>query len=198
MKHTRLARALITAMRVKSAPLFLAACMLAAMAPLATPAPVPAMQVDFPGWPTAIEGKPLRQVPLSETEQRFALSFPGQIGRFSDGEREIIVRWVAAPTRKLHPASDCFKGSGYHVEPLPLETTGGATWGAFSAERGKQQLHVREAIADSNGKRWTDVSAWYWAAVRGETQPPWTAITVAATSSAAESSRSVVPLTAAE
>jgi hypothetical protein len=58
-------------------------------------------------------------------------------------------------------------------------------------------LYVREVIADSHGNRWTDVSAWYWAAVRGETQGPWWAITVA-TSGTDEAAMTNVPLAIAE
>lgn len=170
----------------KSVAVFLVACVLAALAPLASPRPAPVVTANFPGWPTTFEGHPLRALELTAVERRFVPSFPGRIGRFSDGPREIIMRWISVPTRKLHAASDCFKGSGYRVTPLPLETTAGSTWGAFSAESHEQRLHVREAVIDGNGKRWTDVSAWYWAAVRGETQGPWWAITVAA----AESDRS--------
>ncbi len=182
---------------LKSVPALMLACMLAALAPFAVPAPTPTEQTGFPGWPNAFEGQRLQSNALSPIEQRFAETFPGRIGRFSDGKREVIMRWIAAPTRKLHAASDCFKGSGYRVKPLPLEAAEGITWGAFSAERGTQQLHVREVITDANGKRWTDVSAWYWAAVRGETAPPWWAITVAA-SGPGETVTSTVPLAAAE
>lgn len=184
-------------MRTKHVPVLLLACLLAALAPFAAPTPAPVDHAGFPGWPSVFEDRALQPIPLSSVEQRFAATFPGRIARFSDGKREVIMRWIAAPTRKLHAASDCFKGSGYRVKPLPLELTDGAVWGAFSAERGSQRLHVREVIVDSNGNRWTDVSAWYWAAVRGETQRPWWATTVAASSSAL-AEMSTMPLAAAE
>lgn len=184
-------------MPARSITVFLVACLLAALAPLASPRPAPVVTANFPGWPTTFEGRPLRALELTDIEQRFVRSFPGRIGRFSDGRREIIMRWIAAPTRKLHAASDCFKGGGYRVTPLPLETTDGASWGAFSAGRRGQLLHVREAIVDTGGQRWTDVSAWYWAAVRGETQGPWWAITVAA-AGPSQSSDPRVPLVGAE
>jgi hypothetical protein len=184
-------------MRIESAPLLALACVLAALAPLAVPAPLPVELTGFPGWPSTFDNRPLQPVALASVEQRFAATFPGRIGRFSDGRQEVIMRWIAAPTRKLHAASDCFKGSGYSVKPLPLETTDGATWGTFAAERGAQRLRVREVITDGNGNRWTDVSAWYWAAVRGETQAPWWAITVAASDSGL-SAQATVPLAGAE
>lgn len=184
-------------MPTKSLAAFLVACALAALAPLASPQPVPIETANFPGWPTSFEGRPLRALELTAVEQRFVPSFPGRIGRFSDGQQEIVMRWISVPTRKLHAASDCFKGSGFHVTPLPLETTAGTTWGSFSAERHEQRLHVREAIVDGSGKRWTDVSAWYWDAARGETQGPWWAITVAA-AGPDRGLGSQVPLVAAE
>lgn len=183
-------------MSAKRIAVFLAACLIAALAPLASPKPAPMATADFPGWPATFEGRSLRTLGLTEIERRFAQRFPGRIERFSDGQQEIILRWIFAPTRKLHAASDCFRGSGYRVTALPLETTAGASWGAFSAERHHRRLHVRETITDANGQRWTDVSAWYWAAVRGETRGPWWAITVAATGSASTST--TVPLVGAE
>ena len=90
---------------------------LAALAPFVPHGTERAAQAaaNFPGWPTAFEGRPLTELPLSSREQSFGRDFPGRIGRFSDGTREVILRWVADPTRRLHPASDCFKGSGYAV-----------------------------------------------------------------------------------
>lgn len=161
----------------------LIACALAAMIPFAVPAPAPVVITDFPGWPSEFEGRSLRALPLSAPEQRFATDFPGRIGRFTDGEREIILRWMSAPSRKLHPAADCLKASGYAVTPLPIDRVAGVAWSAIAAHRGDEHLRVRETIVDAAGNRWTDVSAWYWAAVRGQTPRPWLAITVATSGS---------------
>ncbi len=136
--------------------------------------------IAFPGWPTHFEGHALTALPLSEREQRFSSDFPGRIARFTDGEREVIFRWVTEATRKLHPASDCFVGIGYHVQPLPLQIDeAGARWGSFNAIRGGEKLRVYERIYTDTGNGWTDVSAWYWAAVSDETAGPWWAATVA-------------------
>lgn len=161
----------------------LIACALAAMIPFAMPAPAPVVITDFPGWPSEFEGRSLRALPLSALEQRFATDFPGRIGRFTDGEREIILRWISAPSRKLHPAADCLTASGYTVTPLPIDRIAGVVWSTIAANRGDEHLRVREAIVDAAGNRWTDVSAWYWAAVREQTPRPWLAITVATSSS---------------
>ena len=131
-------------------------------------------------WPTSFEGRPLTQLPLSAVELRFAAQFPGQIGRFSDGERILIVRVVQEPTRLLHPASDCFRGLGHHAEsPRVVEDGNGIAWSCFVAQKDGKVQRVCERIHDTDGKAWTDVSSWYWAAMFGRTQGPWTALTTA-------------------
>jgi hypothetical protein len=158
---------------------FVGACLLAAVMPLFSGPAVPTPTAGFPGWPTRYEGKALQSLPLSSLEQRFAEDFPGRIGRFSDGRREIVIRWVSQETRKLHPAADCFRGSGYRITPQPIGVdAAGDRWGRFLATRGEQQIEVRERIHDDAGKEWTDVSAWYWAALRGQSAGPWWVTTV--------------------
>jgi hypothetical protein len=161
-------------------------CAVAAFMPLLGARPTPPEVNDFPGWPTHFEGKPLRELPLGPTERRFAADFPGRIGRFSDGRREIILRWVSSETRRLHPAADCFRGVGYTIAPGPIAIdAGGGRWGVLMATRGQERLEVRERLHDATGNEWTDVSAWYWAATTGRSNGPWWAITVASTASVA-------------
>src|SRR4051794_38007133 len=100
---------------------FLGVCLIAAAVPLLPAPPAPAAASGFPGWPVEFEGRPLRPLPLTALEERFADNFPGRLGRFSDGEREIILRWVTRETRTLHPAADCFKASGYELTHMPIE-----------------------------------------------------------------------------
>lgn len=157
---------------------FLLVCVLAALVPLHSRS-LAQPPTSFPGWPAQFEGHALHELPLTEQEQRFAAEFPGRIGRFTDGSREIVMRWVGGPTRKLHPAADCFRGSGYAVTPAPIEVIDGGSWGAFDAQRKGVRVRVREAILATDGQRWTDASSWYWAAVRDRTHGPWWAITVA-------------------
>jgi len=133
----------------------------------------------FYGWPNEFEGKTLTELPLTQLEQRFTTDFPGRIGRFTDGEREIVIRWVTEATRKLHPASDCFQGIGYSVKPLALHRDKhGSLWSSFTATKGNERLRVYERIHDNSGETWTDVSAWYWSALRRD-RGSWWAITVA-------------------
>lgn len=164
--------------------IYAGACLLAFLAPLlsATPKSTGGGHVAnvFPGWPTHFEGSALTQLPLSKREERFGDDFPGRIARFTDGRREVIVRFVTDATRKLHPASDCFAGIGYRVRPLPLRVDeAGTRWGSFTAERGGEKLRVYERIYADAGGSWEDVSAWYWAAAGGNDPGPWWAVTIA-------------------
>lgn len=175
---------------------FLMLCLGAALLPLAhafkAPQETLAGNEAFPGWPATFEGRPLTQLPLSPLEAAFQKDFPGRLARFTDGKREIIFRWVTQKTRKLHPSSDCFKASGYVIEPMALKIQGGEQWSRFTARRGGQELVVSERIHAGNGEQWSDVSTWYWnsgnspfgGGTSGEARPdrnrgPWWAITVA-------------------
>jgi hypothetical protein len=118
-------------------------------------------------------------VPLTKLEERFQSAFPGRIAKFSDGRRVIVMRWVVQETRKLHPASDCYRGSGYSISPLPIRIDAqGNLWGAMHAQRGRDVVRISERIFDGSGQGWTDVSAWYWAAFLGRSKGPWWAVTV--------------------
>ena len=135
----------------------------------------------FRGFPGHFEGAELRELALTEREEFFLRDFPGKIGRFTDGRREIIIRYVTEATRKLHSPENCFRAAGYETTlcPMKIDETG-KRWSCFSAARNDERLHVCERIYDENGNQWTDVSAWYWSAISqtnggGE----WWALTVA-------------------
>src|SRR5262245_27622965 len=98
--------------RSEIAVLLLAAAA-AALAPFIERSNGAAASAPFPGWPAEYEGRALSELPLTSRETAFVQDFPGRVGRFTDGQREIIIRWIGAPTRKLHSAADCFRGSGY-------------------------------------------------------------------------------------
>ena len=130
--------------------------------------------------PQAWQGRALRPMALSAVEQRFAAHFPGRITRLTDGELLLVLRDVAAPTRMLHPAADCYRGLGYHIEHARLERDADALlWRCFSAVRGGVQTRVCERIVDAKGVSFTDTSSWFWAAQLGRSSGPWLAITTA-------------------
>lgn len=155
--------------------LFVALCLGAALLGLVDRAPEPvATGVPFPGWPATFEGRPIESVDLAGYERTFADGYPGRFARFTDGEREILLRWVVEPSRRIHPAATCLEAHGFEVEPLPVHVDGsGDRWSAFAAVRGSTRLRVRERIRDGSGRSWPDVSTWYWAAVLGRTEGPW-------------------------
>jgi hypothetical protein len=161
--------------------LFLILCIaVAVVPPLTARRGAPSDVAAFPGWPAQLEEKPLASVPLTEKDLRFLEDFPGRAGKFTDGESEILIRWVPRATRKLHPSADCFRGLGYSVKPLPAAEDGlGRRWGRFEAVRGGERLEVRERVFDESGGSWSDVSAWYWSAAFGRSRGPWWAVTVA-------------------
>jgi hypothetical protein len=135
---------------------------------------------NFPGWPATYEGRALQELPLTAREAAFVRDFPGRVGRFSDGRREIIIRWLGAPTRRLHPSADCFRGSGYSIAPMPVRKDAtGAAMSCFRASHGNDTLMVCELIRDEHGASWPDVSAWYWSGMLGASAAPWWSFVVA-------------------
>jgi hypothetical protein len=135
--------------------------------------------VGFPGWPTHYEGRSLTPLPMTDREQAFARGFPGLVGRFSDGKREIIVRFVTEPTRRLHPAADCLRGAGYSVAPRPARREAGAAlMSCVAATRHGESLEVCETIR-SEARQWPDASSWYWSAMLGGDKGPWWSTVVA-------------------
>ena len=159
---------------------FVISCAAAALTPLLPQKAAPPSHFSFPGWPETFEGRALMMLPLTQRERSFEAAYPGKIGRFSDGEREVVLRYVAEKTRKLHPSADCFKAIGYEIEPRPLWIApNGMRWGSYKASRRGVVLWIYERIYDNAGNSWTDVSAWYWSALGGQTAGPWWAVTLA-------------------
>jgi hypothetical protein len=130
--------------------------------------------------PAQWQGQPLRPLALSDIEQRFARHFPGTLARMTDGRQVLVLRAVHRPTRMLHPAADCYRALGYGIAHQQLQfDVERQLWRCFEAARAGQRLQVCERIVDARGIGFTDASAWYWAALLGQSQGPWQAITVA-------------------
>jgi hypothetical protein len=169
---------------MRAVTFYLIVCALAAAAPLlprrshADPA---AAAAAF-AWPVRFEGRPLTELPLTGRDRRFADDFPGRVGRFSDGAREIILRFTTQATRRLHPASDCLRAIGFAIEPLPARGgPDGSAWGCFAARRRGGEMTVCEQIRDAAGRTWPDPSSWYWPALAGSSQGPWWSTTIVET-----------------
>jgi hypothetical protein len=161
--------------------LLLPACMVwAAFAALSRPVSLPDTRASSSEFATDWQGQPLRPLALSEVEERFARRFPGTLSRLTNGTQVLVLRSVDQPTRMLHPATDCYQGLGYRIAAQQLERDAQQRlWRCFEAQRGGQRLRVCERIVDAAGQGFTDTSAWYWAAVLGQSQGPWQAVTVA-------------------
>lgn len=87
-------------------------------------------------WPTHFQGRPLQRIAPTALDRRLARDFPGHIARFSDGDRQVVLRSLAGATRQLHPARDCFSAIGYRLRPLPMvRHAGGPLSSCFAASR---------------------------------------------------------------
>jgi hypothetical protein len=131
-------------------------------------------------WPTEWDGRALRPLASGEVEQRFAARFPGAMARLTDGERQFVMREVREPTRMLHPATDCYRASGFRIDGARLEVDARQRrWRCFDATRGGERLRVCERIVGADGEAFTDSSSWFWAALLGRSRGPWQAVTTA-------------------
>jgi hypothetical protein len=151
-----------------------------AMLPLALDSRAePAATAAHGEWPTAWHGQALQPLALSAVEQRFAARFPGRIARFAVADdSELVLREVTRPTRMLHPAADCWRALGWHIDGTRLEHRAqAALWRCFEAHQGGQRVRVCERIVDAQGQAFTDTSAWFWAASLGRSHGPWQAVT---------------------
>jgi hypothetical protein len=92
----------------------------------------------------------------------------------------VVLRWITSASRAVHPIADCFRAHGYDVQQGVLaKDPSGRVWTEFVAQRDGEHWRVRERIHDEQGGSWSDVSAWYWAALGGATPGPWWAVTIA-------------------
>ena len=157
--------------------LLIAGLLAAALGLLRPSAGAEATGLAFPGWPTHFEGRALRRVALSERERELHAHFPGEIARFAAGDDQLVLRWLRAPSRQLHPARLCFEGLGYATRALPeAPDERGRMWGRFEAVRGAERQVVRERVEDAQGQSFASVSRWYWQALLGRTHPPYRAV----------------------
>lgn len=145
-----------------------------AAVPLRDTAP-PASVAQSP-WPARFEGQLLTRIAAAPEDRFLAAQFPGEVARFSDGRRQIVLRRVSAATRRLHPAGDCFRAIGYTVTPAPMRLApDGKAASCFTGTRGGRSLLACEQVRDAGGKSWPDISSWYWSALLGTSPGPWTA-----------------------
>lgn len=153
---------------------FLLSLMFALAAPLLPKPREPVTSNGFPGWPREYEGEPLAPMAAGEQDAWFARDFPGKVARFAARDRQVVLRWVNSPTRRLHPAAHCFTGSGYQLTPQPMRADAdGALMSCFTARKGADALRVCEQLRDGAGRTWPDISSWYWHAVAAPAGSYW-------------------------
>lgn len=155
---------------------FALAAIAAASAPMVSARHDPAPSSRAVTWPSRFEGRRIVPLPPAPEDALLAAQFPGRTARFSDGRRQIVLRRMDAATRRLHPARDCFRATGHAIAPAPMRVSpDGRAASCFAAARGGRTLLVCEHVRDARGRSWPDISSWYWSALLGTSEGPWTA-----------------------
>lgn len=162
----------------------LAACCALAPFLLLGPPPGRAETVRTGGMPEVFsfngEQLPLQPIAPTPEEEAFSRSFPGHIGVYRWGDRQVILRRVDRATRKLHPASDCLRAAGYSTgNAVTVTLADGTRWSRFHATRRGERLTIHErVVSECNDDTWTDIPAWFWSALNRPLNGPWRAETV--------------------
>lgn len=155
---------------------FALAALAAACAPMVSARRQPGPLPTAVAWPSRFEGRRVTVLPPAPEDALLAGRFPGRTARFSDGRRQIVLRRLDAATRRLHPARDCFRATGHAIAPAPTRVSSdGRAASCFAAARGGRTLLVCEHVRDARGRSWPDISSWYWSALLGTSNGPWTA-----------------------
>jgi hypothetical protein len=122
----------------------------------------------------------MQEEELKDTERRFAAG--DRLGRFQQGGRRWLVRSIEDASRRVHPAEECYRATGWRVRPRPAQLSSGSDeglsarplrWGCFSARRGAEEVEVCQTITDDSGRAWSDVGSWWWSAAFGQSKGPW-------------------------
>ena len=140
-----------------------------------TPSPITLQEFTF-------QGTTMNVVPctLTTEEMRFAEHFPGTIAVYRSGNTQIILREMQLATRKLHTSRDCLRASGFEVyEAKEYTDVKGDIWLRYHASHDGQRYIVHERIISLvDHTSWTDVSQWFWHALRRPLNGPWRAETI--------------------
>lgn len=123
---------------------------------------------------------PLTPLPRTDAEMAFAESFPGTLSSYRWADSQVILRRVNEATRRLHPSRDCLRAAGFDTsDAFTVRLSDGSEWARFHATRDGEKWTVSERItSERNHASWTDISSWYWAAIRQPLNGPWQAETV--------------------
>ncbi len=163
-------------------PMLAAAALLAPVLMFATPrTPQQPVAMEMPAEFT-FDGLtlPLEKLPQTPEESAFSLSFPGTLASFRWGKSQVVLRSVTEATRRLHASRDCLRAAGFTTtDAVTARFADGTRWAKFHATRDGMRRTVFERISSgTDDSAWTDVSAWYWSALRHPLNGPWRAETV--------------------
>ena len=135
---------------------------------------------EFSGFPDRYAGESLTKELAPAELAAFYRQFPGKVAHFRGGSARYVFRWVTEPTRRLHPARHCYRASGYETDDQKsCVRADGERYGCFTARKHGKTVRVSERVYDVDGRSFTDVSAWYWAALLGSSRGPWWVVTIA-------------------
>ncbi len=165
---------------MRSIYFFITACFIAAVIPFYNSNSKELNELStVPEWPVEYLSLKHQKTELTSKEKKFYQHFPGKIIKFSAKNTEYVIKWVTKPTRKLHPASDCYKGSGYAITSEPVyRDKNGKYWSSFNATKNKSKVIVKERIYNDSGQSWPDVSGWFWSALFNKNSGPWWVVIV--------------------
>lgn len=143
-------------------------CLVAASVPLVSGAPA---RPGFPGFPKEFEGRPLVRLADTPEERAFFAEHPLIHGRFSDGQRTVLLRFSDGSGDGFHLARSCFEGYGYRITDLPEQAAMGQA--CYRAVRSGVAVHVREYIVDGQGRRFATSEAFRRAELLRQAEPPY-------------------------
>ena len=131
-----------------------------------------------------IEGERLESVPPRSPAARGALPPEGALATLGGLGGSSMALWSGVGQEQ---ASSLLQTVALRVtDRLPLDEAPAASTAdtpphiqrCFTARKDGVALRVCEQIEDAAGRRFADTSAWYWAAVLGQSTGPWRAVTV--------------------
>ena len=97
---------------------------------------------------------------------------PDHVERYREGRHEYTVRTIVEPSRRVHPAEECYRATGWHERALPMRVDS-RRWGCFEATRAAERVEVCETFVDRRGRSWSDAGSWWWSALFAPGGGPW-------------------------
>jgi len=74
-----------------------------------------------------------------------------RVDHYRDGPHEYTVRTITEASRRVHPAEECYRATGWSVRALPMRIDA-YRWGCFEATRRGERVQVCETFVDHAGR----------------------------------------------